>query len=351
MKILFFIHGLYGGGAEHVASILLNHFCEKHETYVAVTDFKAPFYHLDNRVHLIDNRIRCKIKGASRIPRFLKMAHTIRKIQPDIIISFLAKTNNNALIANLFFRKRIIVSERIALSQKIPLKQRILRRIFYHSADKIVFVVANDCIKFGMTSKSIVIHNPAMLEPYSDYNKRQHTIVSVSANNRWHIKGIDLLIKAWVKIAEQNPDWNLEIYGRIYEGIKPDKLCPNSHERAKWMGWRDNMSEVLKTKSIFALVSRFEACPNSLIEAMSQGCACLGSDCEGGIKEIITDGVDGLIAKSENVDDLAAKLQMLIDDETLRRKLSTGAIEKVKQFDKNVFFAKWDKLIEEVVKK
>ena len=25
MRILFFIHGLYGGGAEHVASILLNH--------------------------------------------------------------------------------------------------------------------------------------------------------------------------------------------------------------------------------------------------------------------------------------------------------------------------------------
>ena len=111
------------------------------------------------------------------------------------------------------------------------------------------------------------------------------------------------------------------------------------------------MAEVLKTKSIFALVSRFEACPNSLIEAMSQGCACLGSDCEGGIKEIITDGVDGLIAKSEDVDDLAAKLQMLINDENLRRKLSAGAIEKAKQFDKNAFFAKWDNLLEEVAGK
>ena len=347
MKILFFIHGLYGGGAEHVASILLNHFCEKHETYVAVTNFKAPFYYLDNRVHLIDNRIKRKFKGASRIPRFLKMAHTIKRIQPDIIISFLAKTNNNALIANLFFRKRIIVSERIALAQKIPLRQRILRRIIYHTADKIVFVVADDCKKFGMAKKSTVIYNPAMFEQYSDYDNRQHTIVSVSANTRWQIKGIDILIKAWTKIAEQNPDWDLEIYGRIYEGIKPNELCPINHERVKWMGWRDDMAEVLRKKSIFVLMSRFEACPNSLIEAMSQGCACLGSDCEGGIKEIITDGVNGLIAKSEDVNDLAAKLQMLIDDENLRHKLSTGAIEKVKQFDKNAFFAKWDKLIED----
>ena len=119
----------------------------------------------------------------------------------------------------------------------------------------------------------------------------------------------------------------------------------------KWMGWKDDMEEMLKSKSIFVLISRFEACPNSLIEAMSQGCACIGSDCEGGIKEIITDGVDGLIAKSENIDDVAEKLQNLIDDEKLRRKLSAGALEKVKQFDKNVFFAKWDELIEDVVRK
>lgn len=351
MKILFFIHGLYGGGAEHVASILLNHFCENHDTYVAVTNFNAPFYPIDNRVHIIDDRIKSKIKGASRIPRFIKMIRTIKEINPDIIISFLARTNNDALLANIFCHKRIIVSERIALAQKIPAKQRILRRLLYHTADKIVFVVKDDCRKFGMTKKSIVIYNPVMFELCSNYNNRQQTIATVSANTRWHIKGIDLLIKAWSKIASLYPDWDLEIYGRIYKGKNTDKLCPINHKSAKWMGWRDNMAEIYQTKSIFALVSRFEACPNSLIEAMSQGCACIGSGCEGGIKEIITDGVDGLIVKNEDVDDIATKLQMLIDDENLRRKLSAGAIEKAKQFDKNVFFAKWDKLIEEVARK
>lgn len=351
MKILFFIHGLYGGGAEHVASILLNHFCEKHDTYVAVTNFKAPSFPLDHRVHLIDDRIKSKIKGTTRIPRFLEMIHTIRKIQPDIIISFLTRTNNNALFANLFFRKKIIVSERISLYQKLPWSERFSRRILYHSANKIVFVIAKECKTFGLTKKCTTIYNPAMFTPFPDYNNRQHTIVSVSSNSRWHIKGIDILIKAWAKIAPHNPDWNLEIYGRIYEGVKPDELCPISHERAYWMGWQDNMEDTLKTKSIFVLMSRFEACPNSLIEAMSQGCACIGSDCKGGIKEIICDGVDGMFAQSENVDDLAVKLQMLIDDENLRQRLSAGAIEKVKRFDKNVFFAKWDNLIEETVRK
>ena len=129
MKILFFIHGLYGGGAERVASILLNHFCEKHDTFVAVTDFFEPSYHIDSRVNLIDDRIKLNIKGSSRIPRFFKMIRTIKNVKPDIIISFITRTNNNALFANLFFRKKIIVSERNSLNREPSKTQRIFREI------------------------------------------------------------------------------------------------------------------------------------------------------------------------------------------------------------------------------
>lgn len=348
MKILFFIPGLGGGGAERVASILLNHFCEKHDTYVALTNFREPAYPIDNRVHLINNQIQIKIKGSGRIPRFVKMIQSIRKIKPDIIISFLTRTNNNAIFANLFFHKKIIVSERNTLNRVSSKTQFIYRRLLYPLTNKIVFVTNDDCIKFGCSRKSTTIYNPAMFEPYDDYNNRQKTIITIGPDKRWHQKGLDVLISVWNKISQQNPDWNLEIYGNGNEEILPPTITKQKRERITRIGWCDNIAEMLRTKSIFILASRYEGCPNSLIEAMSQGCACIGTDCDGGIKEIITDGVDGLIAKSENIDDLAAKLQMLIDDENLRRKLSAGAIGKVKQFDKNAFFAKWDNLLEEV---
>ena len=351
MRILFFINQLYDGGAERVASYLLNHFCEKHDTYAALIHFKSPIYHIDNRVQIIDNRIKSKVKGATRIPRFMKMIQTIKRINPDIIISFITKTNNNALLANLFCRKKVIISERCSLTHEQPSIHRILRKILYPTADKIIFVTQSDNINFGIPFKSSTIYNPSTFSVHKNYNNRQKTIMTIAANNRWHIKGIDLLIKAWSKIAKQYPDWNLEIYGRIYQNKEQKELCPINHERDNWMGWRDDMESVFRAKSIFAITSRNEACPNSLIEAMSQGCACIGTDCDGGIKEIISDGVDGLIAKSEDVDDIAAKLQLLINDENLRRRLSAGAIEKVKQFDKNAFFAKWDNLIEEIARK
>lgn len=351
MKILFFIHGLYGGGAERVASILLNHFCEKHETCVAVTNFKAPFYPIDNRVHIIDNRIKSKIKGASRIPRFVKMAQTINNIKPDIIISFITKTNNNVLFANLLFRKKIIVSERNTLNSEPSKVQKLFRKLLYPFADRIVFVTSEDCGKIGLAKNNLTIYNPTMFKSFADYNNREKTIVTIATNSRWYQKGLDILIQAWDKIAQQNPEWNLEIHGRINDKPLPDSITQQKQIRVLWKGWIDHMDIMLQTKSIFILASRYEGCPNSLIEAMSQGCACIVTDCEGEQKVMVDDGIDGLIAKSENVDDIAAKMQQLIDDENLRRRLSAGAIEKVKQFDKNTFFAKWDKLIEEVAGK
>jgi len=348
MKILFFIHGLYGGGAERVASILLNHFCEKHETYVAVNNFKAPFYPIDSRVHLIDNRAKNRFERFS--PRFLKMAKTIKNVNPDIIISFLVTGNNRALCANILYRKKIIVSERNTYRHEKSLKHRILRRILYPLADKVVFVTKDDCEKFKFHNKRLTIYNPAMYDSFGNYDNRKKTIITIAPHTRWHSKGLDILLKAWAKIASQNPNWDLKIYGRIYGDLPKDLTCL-PHERVTWAGWTDNIAEELRKTSVFILASRSEGCPNSLIEAMSQGCACIATNCEGEPKEIITNGIDGILAQTENTDDIALKLQMLINDENMRRRLSAGAIEKAKQFDKNVFFAKWDKLIEEVARK
>ena len=84
---------------------------------------------------------------------------------------------------------------------------------------------------------------------------------------------------------------------------------------------------------------------------MSKGCACVAFDCKTGPNEIIVDGESGLLARNGDVDDLADKLQQLIEDENLRHKLSNEATEKAKKFDKDTFFAKWDSLIDEVTAK
>ncbi len=347
MKILFFIDKLHGGGAERVATILMNHLCEKHEVTTVFFDGKDDSCQISDSIpiHRISNKKQNKIMRF--IYRIMEIRKEIKQDSPDLIISFLTPTNINILISSLFLKKKIIVSERSTLKRESSKTVRVARKILYPLANKIVFVTNSDRQEFGLPQKSLTIYNPSMLKPFADYNNRQKTIITIAHAYRWHIKGLDLLIKAWENISPQNPDWTMEILGKKQNTQLPNGITLQNQERVSWAGWIDNISDTLSSKSIFVLASRFEGCPNSLIEAMSQGCACIGTDCDGGMKEIITDGVDGIIAKSEDIDDIARKIQMLIDDEKLRRKLSAGAVEKTKQFDKDMFFAKWDNLISE----
>lgn len=349
MKILFFINKLYGGGAERVSSILMNHLCENHETTAVVFDDKEISYQINSSIFVHKISVNNKSRIARFINRIVKIRKEIKKNSPDIIISFLTPTNIYVLTASLFLKKRIIISERSTLNRTQSILVRLIRKLIYPMANKIVFVTKTDCQNFGLPHKSITIYNPAIFEPFSDYTNRQKAIITIASNERWYIKGLDLLIKAWAKIAPMNPIWTLEICGKIRNTKLPDGISHLNQERVKWTGWTDDIANELRTKSIFALASRFEGCPNSLIEAMSQGCACVVTDCDCGPKEIITNNVDGLIAKSGNVDDIAAKMQMLIDDENMRRRLSAKAIAKTKIFDKNTFYAQWDNLISETM--
>ena len=157
---------------------------------------------------------------------------------------------------------------------------------------------------------------------------------------------------AWAKIAHQHPDWELQFIGNNDdEYISNFAKSLNIDNQVDFLGWTDKIDKVLQTKSIYVLSSRREGFPCSLLEAMSQGCACVAFDCKTGPNEIITDGVSGLLVHNGNVDELVDKLQKLIDNELLRQQLSATAPEGVRMFEKEIIMRQWDDLIENVVKK
>ena len=350
MKILLFVDKLFGGGAQRVASILLNHLCTKHSVTAVIFNDKHPTYPLNPQISIQKITIDGGIRFLHPIERIHKIRQSITRNTPDLIISFLVDVNVYILLANIFNKRKIIVSERNTLKHVRSRTIRLLRILTYPIADKIVFVTNADKENFDCKRKSVTIYNPSMFLCHSDYTNRNKTIITIASTNRWYDKGLDLLIAAWGKISGQNPEWDLEIMGRTNNKI-PNEIQRLQQERVTWLGWKDNVDKILCDKSIFVLASRYEGCPNSLIEAMNQGCACLATDCDGGMKEIITEGKSGLLARNGDVDDLAAKLQLLIENEELRQRLSAGAVEEVKRFDKELIMKQWDELIEDVTQR
>ena len=348
MRFLFFINHLADGGAERVAATLLNHLCEKHEVGLVLFSEKQASFNINPQIptqKIIvsgNNKIIKVIRRTSRIRKLIK------EIKPDLIITFMVDLSMQVLLANCLTSNKLIVSEHITIQAPQSLHRKLTRHILYRFASRIVFISESDYNYAKWISRKTFIYNP-LCYPITSNSHKEKYIVAVGRQKRWNAKGFDMLIQMWSKIAPLHPDWELQFIGANNDNyISVLAKSSGLEERIEFLGWTDEIDKALQTKSIYVLSSRREGFPCSLIEAMSQGCACLAFNCKTGPNEIITDGKSGLLARNGDIDDLANKLEMLINDEQLRLRLSAGAIEEVKRFDKNVFFAEWDKLIEEV---
>ena len=144
-------------------------------------------------------------------------------------------------------------------------------------------------------------------------------------------KGIEFLLDACGKLTPEI-DITLLLIGDFIEKEKSywEQELKNqglgSRLKITGMKTRQETLAYLPYLDIFAIPSLTDGCPNALLEAMSAGCAIVGSNADA-IGEIIEDGVSGLLVNPANGAELAAALKYLADRPELRKKL--GSVAKV----------------------
>jgi glycosyltransferase involved in cell wall biosynthesis len=94
-----------------------------------------------------------------------------------------------------------------------------------------------------------------------------------------------------------------------------------------FLGLRNDVNNLLESSSIFVLSSRYEALPLSIIEAMSKGLPIIASNV-GGNNELIVHGLNGFLFKSGDALELARYLDILNNDEEMRRKMGAESIRR-----------------------
>jgi glycosyltransferase involved in cell wall biosynthesis len=120
--------------------------------------------------------------------------------------------------------------------------------------------------------------------------------------------------------------------GRLKQMAEASGLAPHIH----WMG-PQTQKEVLKqyrAADLFVLAARIagdgdrDGLPNVLMEAHSQGLACLSTRV-GGIPELIIGGETGLLVEPDDAQALAGELERLIGDPKLRARLGAAGMMRV----------------------
>ena len=89
----------------------------------------------------------------------------------------------------------------------------------------------------------------------------------------------------------------------------------------------------------------------ALIEAMSQGCACVSFDLDGAISEIANDKEDCLIVPDNDITSFTKALSRLIGSQETRSGLASQAIKNVARYSVTKYINHWEQILNRVTKK
>ncbi|MEJ2888092.1 glycosyltransferase [Actinomycetospora aeridis] len=141
------------------------------------------------------------------------------------------------------------------------------------------------------------------------------------------------LLRAFRQVADRRDDVRLALVGDGPERERLEALIDELglRERVLLLGHHNDVRRLLRTFDVFTLSSRtVEACPNSLLEAMSAGIPAVCT-AVGGVPEMIVDGVTGRVVPSEDPDRLAGGLLELLDDPAAAREMGAAGRRRVRE--------------------
>ncbi|HZU30514.1 MAG TPA: glycosyltransferase family 4 protein [Candidatus Angelobacter sp.] len=365
-RIVLVIPSLERGGAERVLSILANAWASDGRivTILILNRGSMAAYPLSSSVTLENLGLPSQpannsgIKLLRLVLRVAAIRKAIRKSKPDIVISFLDRTNVLTLLATRGLGVPVIVSERCDPRQNyIGGTWEVLRRIAYKWADALVCQTDASLSWFfeRIKVRGYVIPNPVMVPQECSIKKKLdgqaqlRTILAMGRLTRQ--KGFDLLIDAFAQIAGNHPDWVLKIagIGPLYSELMKQIEALGLGSRIYFLGEVADSYSLLRAADLFVLSSRFEGFPNVLCEAMACGLPVISFDCIGP-REIIRHNIDGILVPPEDIAALAAIMNDLINKPEERQRLAARAPEVIDRFSKDKVLLLWEQLFSKVQK-
>jgi len=138
-------------------------------------------------------------------------------------------------------------------------------------------------------------------------------------------KELDVLLKAAIILNQKNSAYKLLIIG---EGPQLDELKELSIPNVIFGGYKfgHELQQIYASADVFAFPSSTETYGNVILEAMASGLSVIATY-EGGVKENLLDGINGLTFKAGSSLDMANKIETLLNNHQLRISLAQNARE------------------------
>lgn len=159
-------------------------------------------------------------------------------------------------------------------------------------------------------------------------------------------KGLKYLIQAFEKVVPMKPQSRLWLIGDgpLVHKLQEMVISKGLEEHIAFLGFREDIEDIMKGIDIFILPSLTEGTPLALLEAMSFGIPTIASSV-GQIPQIIKSGENGVLITPGDVQAMTRNILMISEDKKLAKRLSEKAIKTVGD---EYSITSWTKKIEDI---
>ncbi|MBI5075474.1 MAG: glycosyltransferase [Nitrospirae bacterium] len=377
-KIIFVVPSLKGGGAERVATTLLESFRKSEpelELFLVLFgeevcgesgfNIRCRYLHVHERGSLLYTVFKFfKI--------IIQLARIFKEESPSAILSFMDYSNIVSIVGNYLSgkRARVVISVHTKLtaltrqysSDKWERSLGVLIKRLYNHADSVVAVsrdVADDLEKnFGIDRNLIqVISNPFDLKKIRCLSE-EHVMENIFKGNIPIIlsvgrlsseKNVGCLVKAF-SLLKADLKAALVILGEGEEEQYLKQLCRDLgiEKNVFFLGYKDNPFKYMKRSTVFALSSFYEGFGNVIVEAMACGLPVVATRSYESIEDIIENDRNGLIVPVAEEKALADALLRLLNNPEVRERYISEAMKKVECYRSETIAAQYGKVLRDL---
>lgn len=293
----------------------------------------------------------------------LAMVKAIRKHKVDLIHSHLPGQNFYSCIAGSITGTKTLVTYHgpVELERSQNFRGRVRLWFVRNLADRVIVVcdlVKRLLIQTGFSSDHIsLVYNGIDPDFTSDPRrealrhelklKSTHRLVGMIANVR-QSKGYEYYVKACAKVCKDVPNVTFLAIGDVIEQLAIPIKALHSRlslgERFRFLGFRSDVSEILREIDVFVLASTSEGMPLSILEAMAAGKPVVATDC-GGIPEMVEHGRTGWLVPPADPDALGQAISSLLKDPVCADRLGqAGRARFFENFTMNMMIERYEQL-------
>lgn len=225
-------------------------------------------------------------------------------------------------------------------------------RLSINNYDQIIILTEEDRRRnWSGNPKAICMPNPFTVTSNERSSLSAQKAIAVGRLNRE--KHFDALINAWRIVADNYPDWTLDIWGgngALYDDLKSLIIKLNLEKHVFLRGETPEITAKMAESSMIISTSITEGMPLVLLEALSVGLPIVTFNYKYGADEIVTEGENGFIVEEDDLDSLAERIGRLIRDTDLRMKMGENAFRPSQRFYPEVIARQWMELFQNLRK-